>query len=79
MSAPLTLPRVSVVMSVRNAERFVAQAVESILTQTMSDLEFIVVDNASSDRTPEILSTFAQGTRGSGSTEPTPTWGWPRP
>ena len=61
MSAPLTLPRVSVVMSVRNAERFVAQAVESILTQTMSDLEFIVVDNASSDRTPEILSTFAQG------------------
>ena len=61
MSAPLTLPRVSVVMSVRNAERFVAQAVESILTQTMSDLEFIVVDNASSDRTPEILATFARG------------------
>jgi hypothetical protein len=54
-------PRVSVVMSVRNAERFVAQAVESILAQTTTDLELLVVDNASSDGTPRILSTLARG------------------
>jgi hypothetical protein len=54
-------PRVSVVMSVRNEERFVGQAVESILAQTLTDLELLVVDNASSDGTPEILSTLARG------------------
>jgi hypothetical protein len=53
-------PLVSVVMSVRDEERFVAQAVESILAQTLPDLELVVVDDASTDRTPEILSTQAR-------------------
>ena len=60
MSASPPRPLVSVVMPVRDAERFVARAVNSILTQTLGDLELIVVDHASSDRTPEILSGIAR-------------------
>lgn len=52
-------PRVSVVMPVYNGERFLAAAVESILSQTFSDFEFIIVDDGSIDRTAEILATYA--------------------
>ena len=42
-------------MSVRNGERWVGEAVESILGQTFDDLEFIVVDDGSTDSTGAIL------------------------
>ena len=79
MSASPPRPRVSVVMPVRDAERFVARAVDSILTQTLGDLELIVVDHASSDRTPEILVGHCSGrTPAAGASASTPTWGSPR-
>ena len=46
-------PRVSVVMAVRNGERFVAEAIESLQAQTLDDFELIVVDDGSTDATPE--------------------------
>jgi hypothetical protein len=49
-------PRVSVVLPAFNAEPFVAAAVDSILGQTLSDLELIVVDDGSTDGTPAILA-----------------------
>ena len=52
-------PRVSVVMAVRNSARHLAEAVESILAQTYEDFEFLIVDDASDDETPEILNGFA--------------------
>jgi hypothetical protein len=52
-------PRVSVVMPVRNAERFVAEALRSVLDQTLRDLELVVVDDGSSDRTGDILRELA--------------------
>lgn len=54
------VPLISVVMAVRNGERFLAEAVESILGQTVRDFEFIVVDNGSTDTTPAILRRYQE-------------------
>ena len=56
----MTSPTVSVVMSVFNGEAFLREAVESILAQTFTDFEFIIVDDGSTDRTAEILSDYAK-------------------
>ena len=50
---------VSVVLPVRNGERFLREALHSTLGQTLSDLELIVVDDGSTDSTPEILAEVA--------------------
>jgi glycosyltransferase involved in cell wall biosynthesis len=53
-------PRVSVLMPAFNAERYLGRAVESVLRQTHEDLELIVVDDGSSDRTFELLQEHAR-------------------
>jgi glycosyltransferase involved in cell wall biosynthesis len=50
---------VSVIVPVRNGEAFVADAIESVLAQEDVSAELIVVDDASTDRTPEVLRRFA--------------------
>lgn len=52
-------PRVSVGLPVYNGERFVGQAVESVLAQTFEDFELIISDNGSSDATEEICRSYA--------------------
>lgn len=52
------MPQVSVIMAVYNGLPFVTGAVESILAQTMSDFEFIIVNDASSDGTRAALESF---------------------
>jgi glycosyltransferase involved in cell wall biosynthesis len=51
---------VSVVMSVFNGEQFLAEAVESILDQSFSDFEFIVINDGSTDRSGAMLDTFQE-------------------
>ena len=52
-------PKISVVMSVYNGSNFLAQSIEAILDQTFQDFEFIIIDDASTDKTPEIIKNYA--------------------
>jgi glycosyltransferase involved in cell wall biosynthesis len=47
-------PLVSVLTPVHNAAEFLAECIESILKQTYTNYEYIIVNNCSTDRTPEI-------------------------
>jgi len=53
-------PQVSIVIPVRNGERFLREALDSTLAQTRADFELIVVDDGSTDTTPEILADTAR-------------------
>ena len=54
----MTSPTVSVSLVTYNHEKYVAEAIRSILGQTFTDLELIVVDDGSTDRTPDIVASF---------------------
>ncbi len=52
--------KLSVIMSVFNAEKFVGQSITSILNQTYSDFEFIIIDDGSTDSSSRIIKEYAQ-------------------
>lgn len=52
-------PIISVILPVHNGERFLAEAIESVLGQTFSDIELIIVENASSDGSLGIAESYA--------------------
>lgn len=56
---PTSIPLVSVVLPVKNGERFIANAVKSVLSQSWRPLELFVVDGNSTDRTRAILADLA--------------------
>lgn len=52
-------PKITVLMSVYNGEKYLKEAVDSILNQTYKDFEFLIVDDNSNDKTSEILSSYS--------------------
>ena len=56
-------PAVSVILPVYNGEGYIAEAVASILMQTFTDFELIIINDGSSDNTADILSTFLSDER----------------
>lgn len=53
-------PLVSVVTPVYNGETFLAACIESVLSQNYSNLEYVILDNSSSDGTSEIIDRYAR-------------------
>ena len=51
-------PLVSVLMTSYNTEKFIAQAIESILAQTYSNWELLIADDCSSDQTRKVIDQF---------------------
>jgi glycosyltransferase involved in cell wall biosynthesis len=52
------MPKVTVLMAVYNGERFLREAIESILGQTFQDFEFLIINDGSTDDTREIVLSY---------------------
>lgn len=53
-------PKVSVIMPVYNVDRYVARAIESMRNQSLTDIEILVVDGGSTDRSAQIVDHIAE-------------------
>jgi len=53
-------PRVTIALPVYNGENFIERAIHSVINQSFTDFEFIISDNASTDRTRDIVKTYQQ-------------------
>lgn len=53
------MPVISVIMSVYNGEKYLREAINSVLSQDFSDFEFIIIDDGSTDKSLEIIRSFS--------------------
>ena len=58
LSADNRAPRVSVLMTTYNGERFIAESIDSVLGQGFRDFELVVVDDNSTDNTRPVLARY---------------------
>ena len=53
------MPEISVIMSVYNGEAYLKETIESVINQTFKNWEFIIINDCSTDSSPQILNDFA--------------------
>ena len=58
MSSSDVPPKISVIMPVYNAGSYLKQAIDSILTQTCDDFEFLILDDGSTDTPENIIAQY---------------------
>jgi glycosyltransferase involved in cell wall biosynthesis len=52
------MPKISVVLPVKNAEQYISEAIESVLSQTYQDFEILIYDDYSTDFTIEVIQSY---------------------
>src|SRR4030067_740036 len=52
------VPKVTVLMPVYNGEKYLKEAIDSVLAQTLKDFEFLIINDCSTDKTQEILESY---------------------
>lgn len=58
MEKKIFSPKISVVMSIYNEEKFLDESIQSILNQTLKDFEFIILNNSSTDKSLDIIKSY---------------------
>jgi glycosyltransferase involved in cell wall biosynthesis len=53
-------PKITVIMPVYNGEKYLKEAIESILLQTFIDFEFLIIDDGSNDKSSKIIEVYAK-------------------
>ena len=54
------MPKISIILPVYNSEKYISQCIESVLLQTLSDFELIIIDDGSIDSSGKICDRYAQ-------------------
>jgi len=54
----MPIPRISIISAVYNGEKYLRLAIDSIIQQSFTDYEFIIIDDCSTDSTPTIISSY---------------------
>ena len=52
-------PLISVILPVYNAEKYLKESMDSILSQTISDFEFIIINDGSKDKSADIIKSYS--------------------
>ena len=55
----MNMPKISVIMPVYNGEKYLNQCLDSVIGQSLQDIEIICVNDGSTDSSPDILRSYA--------------------